>query len=756
MLEPVTSTAFDDALAPGADHVALAIPPTDGERLMRFQRYRDERAFAEVVETHAKMVWGVCSQILRHQQDVEDAFQATFLILARKAKSIRAADNAAGWLYRVAFRTALLARDRRNRRNEAPLIDEPRSLDEQLAAVERSEQCFALLEELNALPPRYRQPLVLCYMEGRSRREAADEMGITSQTVKGLLARGTRMLRSRLVRRGAALSTSMAAVSAAMAASQVSAAPTLVSSTAALGASFALKLKLATSGLKATTLKGAAAYTLAEKGILAMTIAAASKPAVGVLGICLAVGMLAIADAEPAKKIVGPGGDSVLFIAAAGDESDDGVAEITAAADESTDAAVELAAIEEEEVEVEEEIKVKEYRLDDVDVDVQVDAAPPQVDVYGGASTVVAATPVPPVAPVAPAGAMAITVAGTPAAGQPADVLFEAPVPMPVPAVQSLPANFELARKFNFAFDANDPFAAAAQRTVSAPTLAGGGSEAALKLEGEYWDLKAAGLKKKADAIQFKVGTAKQRFQNGQGEMGEGEILDLSAEKDLTLAEVKLCEMNAQRVRDALEERAKAQEGEKGAQLEMNKAMEAAADAQRAAAKEVKRATKEAKEAGEAAQAEAAKATAKAWSIRTQAPAIKLERRAQPAEVPVKPKAPQPPQEVRIESLPFRESSDMAIVPKEELKRLLKLAESLEKQQEQGELKSGSVGEDVKKLQRVLNIRIGAAQQPPLDVDGDFGELTEKRVILFQREHKIDADGVVGPETWKALEAPEK
>lgn len=88
------------------------------------------------------MVWGVCSQILRHQQDVEDAFQATFLILARKAKSIRAADNAAGWLYRVAFRTALLARDRRNRRPFQDPADEPRSLDEQLAAVERSEQCF--------------------------------------------------------------------------------------------------------------------------------------------------------------------------------------------------------------------------------------------------------------------------------------------------------------------------------------------------------------------------------------------------------------------------------------------------------------------------------------------------------------------------------------------------------------------------------------------------------------------------------------
>jgi len=684
MLEPVTSAAFDDALAPGADQIALAIPPTDGERLMRFQRYRDERAFAEVVETHAKMVWGVCSQILRHQQDVEDAFQATFLILARKAKSIRAADNAAGWLYRVAFRTALLARDRRNRRNEAPLVDEPRSLDEQLAAVERSEQCFALLEELNALPPRYRQPLVLCYMEGRSRREAADEMGLTSQTVKGLLARGTRMLRSRLVRRGAALSTSMAAVSAAMAASQVSAAPTLVSTTAALGASFALKLKLATSGLKAATLKGAAACTLAEKGILAMTIAAASKPAVGVLGICLIAGMMAVADAQPTKKLAAVGGDgNMVFISTeASEEAEDHSVTISSDVQTTVDVAVE----EEEEVEVKEDLAEieEEAGVEGLDADVANKVPAPEL-AEGGELAVQAAVapqrsdvvPVPTggapgaVAPLAAPGVMAISVAGAPSAGQPADVLFEAPVPLPVPAVQPLPANFEIARKFNFAFDTNNPFAS--RTATSAPTLAGGGSEAALKLEGEYWDLKAAGLRKKAESLHLRTEKSKNANVAIEGSVPKHEIIDLEAESQLTLAEVKLCEMNAQRVRDALEERAKAQEGEKGAKLEMKKAMEAAADAQRAAAKEVKRATKEAKEAGEAAQAEAAKATAKAWSIRTQAPAIKIERHSAPAKVNLEPNTLQPPAKIRIESSQFRESADMAIVPKEELKRLLEL-----------------------------------------------------------------------------------
>lgn len=193
MSEFVSTTDPDEPIARARNGRAALPPirPTDGERLMRFWRHRDQAAFAEVVELHAGLVWGVCSQVLRQREDVEDAFQATFLILARKAKSIRAADSAAGWLYRVAFRTALLARQRRQRRAERPLADEPASDDDQLEAIARNEQCRVLLEELHALPMQVRQPLVLCYLEGRSRSEAAEELGLTPQSVKGRLARGT-------------------------------------------------------------------------------------------------------------------------------------------------------------------------------------------------------------------------------------------------------------------------------------------------------------------------------------------------------------------------------------------------------------------------------------------------------------------------------------------------------------------------------------------------------------------------------------
>ena len=165
-------------------------------------------------------------------------------------------------------------------------------------------------------------------------------------------------------------------------------------------------------------------------------------------------------------------------------------------------------------------------RLDDVDVDVQVDAAPPQT--RSDVSRAPAAPPVPRLRRQSPRRpflrwqlpcprTQRLRCAPLPRG----DVLFEAPVPLPVPAVQPLPANFELARKFNFAFDANQSVCRRGSRTVSAPTLAGGGSEATLKLEGEYWDLKAARLEEEGrrDPTQGRY-RRNNWFQNGQGEIG--------------------------------------------------------------------------------------------------------------------------------------------------------------------------------------------------------------------------------------------
>lgn len=680
MLEPSPTAAFDDSLAEEGGAVAtLVIPPTDGERLMRFRCYRDEAAFAKVVETHAKMVWGVCSQILRHQQDVEDAFQATFLILARKAGSIRASESAAGWIYRVAYRTALLAHSRRSRRNEAQLVADLPSLDDQLSEIERNEMSLRMLEELNALPLRYRQPLVLCYMEGNTRGDAAAQMGVSTQTIKGLLARGTRLLRSRLIRRGIALSTSMAVVNSAMSAAQAAAAPTLVSSTAALGTSFALKLKLTTSGLKGASLKSVAACALAEKGIVAMTIAAASKPAVGFLGVCLAVGMLAVADAEPSKRLAAgtERGHFVLISTEAGEQ----------ASEETEGDAVETTI----DVEVEEVAEVAEVAELDLTVAVDAGGAPTTVTTVAGApqpqpapspNVVIAAPPavpglpVPANPPVAPT-AMALSVAGTPPVQVVEDVLIQSNAPLVAPRVEPLVRNFEIARDFHLAVDQN-------ARAPIAPASASGGSEAALKLEGEYWALKAEGLKKKAQAIELKVERARMRAEQGVGQLDEGEILDLSAEKDLALAEVKLCEMNAQRVRDSLEQRVSAEDQQTRSEAELKQVIEKLAADQAAAAEDAKRqalvaaqAIEVAKDRVEVAKAVAAKAARDAMPARLhmRAPAIKIERRVLTPPKPDANDAPEP-------KAPPTPDDDLATLPKVELKRLLLLAKQMEELQE--------------------------------------------------------------------------
>ncbi len=146
---------------------------TDGELLMRFHRYDDETAFAEVVERHGRLVWLVCQQVLRNRADVEDAFQATFLVLAQKANTIRASESAAAWLYKVAYRTAIAARRRRSSRREESLASEPPQGEAALPLLGDRHMHSVLMEELRGLPSSYQAVLVMRYLEGQSRRSIA-------------------------------------------------------------------------------------------------------------------------------------------------------------------------------------------------------------------------------------------------------------------------------------------------------------------------------------------------------------------------------------------------------------------------------------------------------------------------------------------------------------------------------------------------------------------------------------------------------
>jgi RNA polymerase sigma factor (sigma-70 family) len=186
-----------------------ATTATDCRLLDRFAAGRDPEAFAELVRRHGGLVLDVCRRILGHEQDAEDAFQATFLVLARSAGSVRKRESLASFLYGVARRTALrlrteLARRRRHERGvEAAEAEPPPDLT-------WHEVRRALDEELARLPEKYRAPLVLCYLEGRTQREAASDLGWKEGILRGRLDRGRERLRARLIRRGVAPSAILA------------------------------------------------------------------------------------------------------------------------------------------------------------------------------------------------------------------------------------------------------------------------------------------------------------------------------------------------------------------------------------------------------------------------------------------------------------------------------------------------------------------------------------------------------------------
>jgi RNA polymerase sigma factor (sigma-70 family) len=179
---------------------------TDGQLLEYYLARRDERSFAALVGRHGPMVWGVCCRLLSHQ-DAEDAFQATFLVLVRKAGSIVPRQMVGNWLYGVAHQTALKARAIAARRamRERQVIDMPEPNSP--ASSDWSDLQPVLDEELSRLPQRYRAVVLLCDLEGKTRKEAARLLNVPDGTVAGWLARARIMLAKRLNRRGIALSS---------------------------------------------------------------------------------------------------------------------------------------------------------------------------------------------------------------------------------------------------------------------------------------------------------------------------------------------------------------------------------------------------------------------------------------------------------------------------------------------------------------------------------------------------------------------
>jgi RNA polymerase sigma factor (sigma-70 family) len=187
---------------------------TDRELLGRFATGRDEAAFAALVARHGRLVRSAAARVLADPADVDDATQATFLVLLRRAEREDWQAGLGPWLYGVAHRVAVKLRAN-TRRRPLPLGDADPPRVAPPPDPSWREACDLLHEELDRLPDAYRLPLLLCHLEGQTRDEAAATLGLTAGAVKGRVRRGCELLRRRLARRGVSLSVGLLAATAA-------------------------------------------------------------------------------------------------------------------------------------------------------------------------------------------------------------------------------------------------------------------------------------------------------------------------------------------------------------------------------------------------------------------------------------------------------------------------------------------------------------------------------------------------------------
>ncbi len=239
---------------------------TDGQLLEDYLSRRDEAALAALVQQHGPMVWGVCRRVLPNYHDAEDAFQATFLVLFRKAASIASKELLANWLYGVAYQTALKARATAAKRcaRERQVTEMP---DPVVAEQDPGRDLQPLLdEELGRLPDKYRTVIVLCDLEGKTRKEVARQLNVPEGTVASRMATARRLLAKRLTRHG--LAVSGGALAAVLTEKVAAGVPTLVFSStikavslvaaeqaAAMGAISLIRIATLTEGMLKAMLK---------------------------------------------------------------------------------------------------------------------------------------------------------------------------------------------------------------------------------------------------------------------------------------------------------------------------------------------------------------------------------------------------------------------------------------------------------------------------------------------------------------------
>jgi RNA polymerase sigma factor (sigma-70 family) len=247
---------------------------TDAQLLERFTTRQSEAAFAVLVERHGPVVHGVCRRVLQNAHDTEDAFQATFLVLARKAHTVQKYQSLASWLYKVAYRIALRARAGIARRRSQEMEAVQTLPPPPAAEVGERELGRLLDEEVQRLPEKYRAPVLLCYLQGQTNEQAARQLSCPTGTLKIRLMRARDLLRKRLNRRG--LGLSLAGLWALLQTNAVSAAVPAPLAQATVGAATAGGASAGVAGLVHGTLVGMCLTKLKVAAALLLTVVLAS------------------------------------------------------------------------------------------------------------------------------------------------------------------------------------------------------------------------------------------------------------------------------------------------------------------------------------------------------------------------------------------------------------------------------------------------------------------------------------------------
>ncbi|QEH38048.1 ECF RNA polymerase sigma factor SigE [Aquisphaera giovannonii] len=328
------TTESTGALARGLEAVFRgAAGSSEGDLLRRFVASGDEEAFAAIVRRHGPMVLGVCRRILGGGADADDAFQATFLVLLRRARSLQGTDVLGPWLHGVAWRVAARARagNARRRAEESKAARDEAAGSPPVSPAEAAEVQAILDEEIGRLPEKYRVPVVLCCLEGMSREAAAEHLRWRPGVLRGRLQRGRDRLRDRLVHRGLAPAVAATAVEvigspaeAAVSCELLAATVAAVSRDLAVGAVASAVAPTAAATLAGAFLRG---QTVARAAVAACVLVAAGLAVASFSALVMAAGPRAdevtsgaepLPQDAPAEKprtfevrVVGPGGKAI-------------------------------------------------------------------------------------------------------------------------------------------------------------------------------------------------------------------------------------------------------------------------------------------------------------------------------------------------------------------------------------------------------------------------------------------------------------